>query len=142
MCAIQLGWRVLFQLVMVLLVVSCSNGNPMARMEIKKDAVIWETASNDGNVTAYLVTDFQGGATGDSIYNLVIADKVSDHGLLIFRSDTDKSPVPIKAMWTNNILHVSYGNERIWDFSNGYPAGNGTSAKTYEVVLEKQWQGL
>jgi hypothetical protein len=117
---------------------SCGNNNPLAKVKVRSDATVWKASSADGKVTAYLLRSFQGGATGDSIYEIVVADAESDEGLRILRADLNGPPTSLEIEWTNDILHIRYGRAVIWEFTNGYPYGNGDSARTYEVVLERK----
>ena len=119
-------------------VAACGNGNPLAKIRVRADAVVWQATSEDGKVKAYLLKDFQGGATGDAIYDLVVGEVGSQDTLRIMRCDLDGPPTSIQTAWVGNTLHIRYTHATIWEFSNGFPYGNGDSAKTYEVVLEKR----
>lgn len=110
----------------------------MEQVRIQRDAVIWEGASEDGKVTGYLLKNYRGGATGDVIVDLAVADTGSNQGLLILLCDTKGTPDVLHPEWTGNVLYVRYSTASIWNFSNAYPYGNGNTAKSYEVVLSKQ----
>lgn len=121
--------------------VACSPSAPMENVRIQSDAVIWKGSSSDGKVTAYLLRTFEGGATGDTLNDLVIGDAGQSHGRLVLRCDAGGPDSPLAPAWHGNVLYVKYSAATIWAFSNTYLYGRGASARTYEIVLEKQSRG-
>ena len=130
--------RGLIALIAAALCASCGNNNPLEAVDLQSDSVVWMSPSNDGKVTAYLVTDFQGGATGNTYYDLVVGVTGADNGLRVLRARFRGVTRTMDIEWVDNVLRVRYSNAVIWEFSNLYPYGNGKAAKIYDVDLERR----
>jgi hypothetical protein len=122
--------------ILALFLSACGNNNPNPLINLSNQVILSKENSEDHKVTAYIIKNFEGGATGNTYYDVVVGESGKSNGRLQARSSA-YTKVPV-IRWQGNALMIYYTDQVIWNFSNVVILDNQVETARYEVFLIKK----
>ncbi len=139
-------------LVCLLVLSSCTSDmseNSCDSVNFRVQDIVWEEYSSDKTILARIVKTYSGGgATGNTIYDLVLSEGDSLNGCIILKSNAYYEKFNtgwnggeiIAAKWVGNKILVRYNKNTIWDFQNYFileSKSSNINSHRIEIILSK-----